>query len=308
MTLEEFKDIQGNVLAYPFNILPGQEIIGYSDIKFLTLDTVVSVETRSSTARKGLACLGFSSGTRTELFQNEKAQMAFLLKNYSPNSLRVSNPFSPVQISFTKEKSVGNYGTVDAHPIKLFRNGEDVTEKNKVSVGVFGMMDAYFVYLTDEMVYFQETGKPVDVEGDDIKRTYIKKRLDDIHRIKPGFCLTLTDEEIHTNGCPAYMLPFHYIDAIENPYSITEDSIADFVKRTFIGGAGLPVTANSGLINPGTHSKIVCENILYKGIDLEKYFRSGSPFALIVPLPFYDGSIDNDSYQSVHRNQNEIMP
>ncbi|MBI2543173.1 MAG: hypothetical protein HYW24_03235 [Candidatus Aenigmarchaeota archaeon] len=312
--LKEFTDKDGIRLDFPIVVPPSDEIVGHSHIGYINPDfggtvqddyytpgSIVCVETRSSVARKGLACTGFYTGEDpTVFFEDECRNLSFVLRNYSPNSMVISKPFSPVQISVT----VDGDGVFDSrNPFRLFRNGQDVTEENLVKIGNFV---AYKVHLSEEAAYPMRVDEPVDVTGNDTEKIVERIRVTELQRYNPDFCLTLTDEEVHTNGCPSYMYPFHYLDAVENVKFLEDTSLLSrFFKELFSDSKYLPVTANAGLINPGTHGKVVCENIT-KGRDIKKYFNPHEPFALIIPVPFYGGGIDNDTYKGLHHNQQRI--
>ncbi len=312
--LREFTDNDGRRLEFPIVVPPSGEIVGHSHLAYADPDfggtfqddyytpgAIICVETRSNVARKGLACTGFYTGKEPTIFlQNGGRNLSFVLRNYSPNSMVIPKPFSPVQISVTIDRE----GAFDQPtPFRLVRNGRDVTKENLVSIDSF---IAYKVHLSEEALYLGKVTEPIDITGNHIESVAERTKATELSRHNPDFCLTITEEEVHTNGCPVYMYPFHYLDVIEGEWSLRSKSdLAEFFQKLFSDSKYLPVTANAGLINPGTNGKVVCENIT-KGRDLEKYFKPHEPFALVVPVPFADGSTDNDTYNGTHHNQQSI--
>lgn len=301
VTSKEFTTLSGKPLNYPITIESEDEIVGHSGLKYVSHfgDSLLCAETRSRIARRGLACTGFYAGGKPQVFLHGYGELSFVLKNYSPNALIVTKPFSPVQISVAIESENLRYSP----PLRLVRNGVDVTNENQIQIGGFA---AYKVHLSDKALVFRKTSEPIDITGNDIEKYAERVRVTDLQRLKPDFCLTLTEEEVHTNGCPTYIYPFHYLDALEHQAYLQDTwNLARFFQDLFSRKDCLPVTANAGLHNPGCTGRLVCENIT-SGRDLEKYFRIGEPFALVIPVPFCNGELDVESYNGSYRNQQDI--
>ncbi|MBI4176303.1 MAG: hypothetical protein HY518_03795 [Candidatus Aenigmarchaeota archaeon] len=309
--LKEFTNAEGRKLEYPFLIPPEGTVIGHWHRKdpskewdeyeyhhyHIGPDSLLCVETRSGFARKGLACLGFyKEHGDPHVFMRRRGQLSFVLRNYSPNTFAVEGPFSPVQISATVDKE----GFIFDKAVRIMRAGRDVTEESRVEIGKF---TAYKVSLSEEAVYMRSVNEPISLLGNGVEGVAVRTKMDELHRIRPGFCLTITEEEVHTNGCPAYIYPFHYRDA-NSFYLYDTYELAESFQRIFSGRDYMPVTANAGLINPDVNGRVVCENIT-NGRDLGKYLVPHEPYALVIPVPFLDGGADTASYKRSHNSSNQ---
>ena len=84
-----------------------------------------------------------------------------------------------------------------------------------------------------------------------------------------------------------------------------KETVENLFHTLFSWSSLLPVTANAGLINPGNTGRIVYENVT-EGRNIDKYFRVGEPFALVIPVPFSDGSHDA-GYTSHRARQQGIV-
>ncbi len=294
--LKAFTNASGRGIRYPVVIQPGEKIVGHSGMNYKGADGAsLCVETRSSTARKGLVCMGFYPGNR--IFLSQDGELSFVLRNYSPNALVVEEPFSPVQVSVTKNMRVA---TTKEPAVRIFKRGMDVTEECRVQIGNF---TSYAVSLAEDLAYYRKSGKPVSLNNNGIEEYIVRTKVHDVDS-NPGFCLTMTKEEIRTNGCPAYIFPFHHRDTHIFPVDDIGE-LSSLFFDVFSNENYMPVTANAGLINPGNSGRIVFENIT-EGRDWYRYFRVGEPFGLVIPVPFMDGSLDHDGYNGSHKDQKEI--
>lgn len=306
--IEQFSDSKGKPLAFPFVVRPNEDVIGHTDISYRPLEKwdVLCVETRSrQAARRGFTCLGFinpmelsyrdSFGDHTNPtpFLERSASLSFAFRNYLPFPIRISAPFSPVQISITREIPEFDYLRLKGfHDVPtLTKDGKDITREARVRVDNFW---AYTVHCAEELWYFDASHDVIDLTAVDqvVKKAHIAQ----IHEINPKFCLTVTQEDVDTDGCPVHLFPFHYLD-IKNNLSIFRDNdrIASFFAQVFSETRYLPITANAGVHNPGCKGKIVFENIT-DGRDLAKYMNTTSPFGILIPVPFYDGQRDRTGY------------
>ena len=87
VTIRRFETPEGKKMTYPFVIKSGQEIIGVPGITYAgNPGVLLCVETRSSFARKGIACRGFYDGTREKAFLSQPCEVRFALRNCSPNA------------------------------------------------------------------------------------------------------------------------------------------------------------------------------------------------------------------------------
>lgn len=310
--LRRFSDMNEKNLHFPFVIQPGGEVIGHSDLEAGYSPALLSFETRSRVARKGLACLGFynkgingNQAQRRAFGDWPTAPLDFVLHNYFPAPLLITEPFSPVQVSSTVADFPSSYhdNPYEKAPIAIIKEGREVTKENLVVLGEF---IAYKTYILDDVFYFLKMDDPVDLLHADFNELARRGNIEEIKSIKPDFCLTSTDESVVTNGCPVYMFPFHFLDIIRSPSSYLDKAhFEKMSQRSFAQQESMPVTLNAGLINPGCSGRVVCENVT-KGRDLERYFRKEEPFALVIPIPFVNEKLDNDSYQGATRNQTGI--
>lgn len=285
--ITEFKDLTGKRLEYPFVIRPEMEIMGYPWITY-THNNILCAETRSSYARKGLACTGFGSGDECSGFLSSPGEIVFILKNYSPNSYVVERPFSPVQLSAT-----------------LYNNGRPesvISIEPDAEQSFLHDMRVYATTLADEIAFFRKSSEPLSIHEDVPERLVIRGTLHDARKYMPGFCLGITNERIDSNGCPAYMYPFHPDDVIKSGgiYMISQ-----LFPDIFSNPQCLPVTANAGLINPGNTGKIVYE-IITEGRNMKKYLQKGSVFAMVIEVPFSDHSL-YENYTSHRARQESIV-
>ena len=300
VTLERFEYMSGERLEFPFDIQPGTDIVGFSGRYYFGMPgEVMAVETRSSAARKGLVCVGFHSEHRPRILLERNGELSFVMRNVSPNTYRIDKPFSPVQVTVTTRTdefmcAYSGFG--------IFDEGRDITHEREVYI-----LDTdarlYVLHLAPEMVFFRAAGEPIRLEEAD--GLAVRGRVEDLYRENPGFCLTITKEEVHTGGCPVYMLPFHYLDF--NPRDINSiGTLEALFSRIFNDPKFMPVTGNAGLVNPGANGKVVCENIT-RGRDVEKYFKPHQPFALVAPIPFDDTDARRARYAGTHSKQSEIV-
>ena len=286
----DFFDMSKNKLKYPFVVEPGASVIGrtYLMLTCGSAPFTACVETRSRYARRGLVCEGFYiDDQKRSVVSRNIEELDFVFQNYSQNSIRVTQPFSPVQVT----KTIGL-----EHPglsrIRIKCDGKDVTEDRRLGNL---LIPAYYTTLGPELLYFRRTGKALDIEDKDgfealAVRTSVDELPDGV-----DFCLTLTKEEIDTNGSPVYMLPAHYLDLMSNSYLFYDkpELAAFFETRLLPGTDCMPVTGNAGLINPGSCTRTVCENIV-AGRDRLKYFKVGEPFAIVAPIPLIDGESSHE--------------
>lgn len=300
LVLEHFTDMRGRSLQQPVILRPKESIVGYTSLAFFCLDDAfLSVETRSRAARHGLVCRGFydQSYVRSALTIGDSGtRLAFMLRNYSPNALLV--PSSPLQITAIRKIPLNALPS----PLRIMRDGVDVTAASTYCSGLFS---AYTVGLDEKLCYLQKTTNPLDINEDN-SRYLIAAAITDIvnQKINPGFFLANTAEEIHNNGCPAYMYPFHFRDLADERFT-TPSFHAVLMRQFFNTHSVLPVTANAGLLNPGTKGTVVYE-CLTRGRDLANYFHQKTPFGFIIPMPFYDGSLDTSCENGTHGPQKVI--
>ena len=100
------------------------------------------------------------------------------------------------------------------------------------------------------------------------------------------------------------MYPYHFHDLADERFTLS--SFHAFLMRQFFNvNDVLPVTANAGLLNPGTKGTVVYE-CLTRGRNLAKYFHREAPFGFIIPVPFYDGSLDITCENGTHGSQDVI--
>ncbi len=307
--LTDFYDPNGELLRFPFDIPYGGIISGHSELLLYDHDNLYCVETRSTIARKGLVCIGFkddelaliTKGSGARMFQEGRFMLNFFLRNYNPNTLTIEKPFSPIQITATRYEQ--GFVPFWERPLKLYRNGKDVTRENIVALGKFM---AYKVHLCSELLVPKECSSPISVLDNDMEAQFERRNVKDIFELNPPFCLTLTDEEVHTNGQPAYMFPFHYLEAVRHHEEFeTTSGLAHFAGRLFSSNTGLPVTGNAGVLNPTGKGRVVCENIT-AGRNLRKYFQPEQPFALIIPVSFQDNGFYASSESGEHDHQRTI--
>ena len=212
--------------------------------------------------------------------------------NYAPVPVIIEKPFSPVQIWGINEVEAED--RPNQNGVQLIRDGIDVTNQNRYFLGD---LTAYKVHCEEQVSYFPPTGTPIPLK--ELEHYLQKGTLDDIDKIKAGFYLGITREEVITNGCPVYMPPFHFKDVDEKVYSLLRRaSWETLFEQAFREGIIMPVTTNAGLHNPGCTGRIIFENITEGRKGLDKYFEKDKPFGLIIPIPFEDGEADDESYKS----------
>lgn len=297
----DFFDTSKNKLKYPFVVEPGASVIGRTYLMLTCGDTpfTACVETRSRYARRGLVCEGFYiDGHKRSVVSRSIDELDFAFRNYSQNPLLVTQPFSPVQVS----KTIG-LESPGSLRMRIKCDGKDVTESRRMENL---LVPAFCTTLGPELLYYRTTKKAVDIDDKDsfealAVRGSVGDLPDDI-----DFCLTLTQEEVDTNGSPVYMLPAHYLDLISKSHLFydTPELAAFFEGHLFSDTKHMPVTGNAGLINPGSHSKVVCENIV-DGRDRLKYMKVGEPFAVVAPIPMVGGENDQE-YNGYGVSQNGI--
>ncbi len=294
ITLERFADERMHPLPYPFVLRPGATVYGFSGKQYPGwFDTLLAVETRSSFARRGIACLGFRSASEPAVFLHS-GELTFALRNYAPNAYRIDGPFTPVQVTLTNREELAS----EPPALQIVDNGIDVTRERQI---LWNGAPAYFTRLADELVTFAHASSPVPLDA--APALAVRGTIADL-RADTEFCLTRTQEEVYTNGQPAYMLPFHFLDFTSEYALFDTKGLAEQFSRAFAAGELLPVTANAGLLNPCDNGTVVCENIT-RGRDIRRYFVPGEPFAIVVPVPFTFNGPDGP-YVGNHQNQRAI--
>src|SRR3989338_6837488 len=311
VVVDHFTDKDGKAIKKPLHLAPHQVAIGYTTLglSYPPADGsqyYLSVDTRSRAARHGLVCRGFymPEGVRHSLGPEYDAsvtglQLAFLFRNYSRNTLIVPN--APVQVSVIKRV----HDAALRSPLTITEDGIDVTTDRLCQHGFFV---AYEVGLAEEIAFIRKANHHLNIDGEDnsryLERISITQALR--HGFPDSFFLANTDEEIHTNGSPAYMFPFHTarIDGKE------EFNIPSFhamlMMREFTDKRHLPITGNAGILNPGTDGTVVYECLAHKRRNLARYLSREVPFGFVIPLPFADGSVDTTYGNGKHGAQGQI--
>lgn len=325
LTLTKFYDLNKNPLSYPVKLQPDETILGETERSadgshIYVLNSTICVETRSTFARRGIACLGFyNTNTKYDnygiVLEDGGRDLKFILKNCSPNTLVLSEPFAPIQITATIGVIYPST-TMPESPLKIvkwykpenkFPYFVNLTKDNFVNFNNDFL--AYKLHLADEISCMEPVDHAIDI-NDDFEKYFRKIKTKDINSYKPEFCLSLSEEEIRTNRCPAYVFPFHYLDAKENLDLTWPGGIAESFYRIFSDNRYyMPVTANAGILQPseqGISRKVVFENVT-KDRDLRKYFQQGKPYALLIPVPFFDHSDNKYTRNGVHENQKTII-
>lgn len=284
---------------FPVILGPGERIIGHSGLELLVPHMLVaSVEMKSGFARKGITCRGFNYDGKSRQFARwVETPLSFVFENHSPFTYLIPEPAHLVQVSGTKGST-----SYKSTGLRLARGERDVTDENKTDLGLF---TAYATHLSPKLVYYRKTDERINLLGNDHEQFAVRTTIGEMPDYL-DFCLTLTEEKIDTNGSPAYMLPFHYLDVMLNHWRFGDaDQLSSFFEESYEDTGLMPVTANAGLIHAGSKTHVVHENIA-RGRDLKKYFRVGEPFALVIPLPFSDGKTDT-SYDSPRGRQTDII-
>ncbi|MBI4162717.1 MAG: hypothetical protein HY513_03465 [Candidatus Aenigmarchaeota archaeon] len=289
----EFFDESKKELKYPFVISPGTRVIGRSYLMMADLGDIpftAYAETRSRFARRGLVCEGFYiDGHKRSVASRSIEELDFAFCNYSQNPLFITKPFSPVQVGQT----IGLEMPGSSHTqIKI--DGKDVTEERRINDFY---IRAFYTTLGPDLLYFRPAEKAADIEDTDgFEALAVRTSLSDLPK-EVDFCLTITKEEVDTNGSPVYMLPAHYLNLIDKQRLLHDTSdLAEFFERHLFSDPNfMPVTGNAGLINPGSNTRTVCENII-GGRDRSKYLQAGRPFAIVVPIPLVNGESSHEDY------------
>jgi hypothetical protein len=306
LLVERYTTMDGKPLKKPLCLGPNECAIGYTSLGFSYprdgSTYYLVVDTRSRAARHGLVCRGFytQEGVRHSLDIGADAfitgePLAFMFRNYSKNMLVV--PDFPVQVYIIKRV----HEEIQS-PLALSNNGINVTVERLCRYGFF---TAYTVGLAEEIAFIKKAQKPLHIDEDNsryLERMTIREALSS--GFPDGFFLANTGEKIHTNGSPAYMFPFH-------PRRISEGfTIPTFhaflAMREFTDRNNLPVTANAGILNPGTDGTVVYECIGHKRRNLREYLSTELPFAFVIPLPFADGALDTSYGNARHGVQDSI--
>ena len=296
LQLTRFFDRRGEpITSFPFTMEYGQRVMASTGLSISDTTHIYGIDAKSRKARQGLGCLGFvadSSNNLDEqsinLFANGAFELRFALQNFNPNPLIIDGPFFGVQL--TAVRYVPSLS--EDLPIRIKKEGVDVTEDRKINLG---SITAYVVHLGSELRVPKTDSPALSISAEKgsnpIDQYFERRNLSEIQGIQPSFCLSLTDEVVYTNGCPVYMLPFHYLDVagmngeLAHPLGVSRQ-----VKRMYLGERGMPVTLNAGVLNPTDANRIACENVT-AGRNLGRYFDSEKPFALLLPVPYIDGHV-----------------
>lgn len=302
--LRRFSRTDGTSLKFPFVVEPEGDIIGHSDLVYTPAEyyDMLCVETRSrQAARRGFTCRGFSAnllGRPTAIsFLTQAGSLSFSFRNYLPVPIIISEPFSPVQISIIREVHEHEYRETIAPRFSIKKDGKNITSQSYVHFPDFDL-PGYRVTCSDEVWYFDASSDPIDLR--EVDQLMKKTILAELPRLRPAFCLTITEEEIDTAHSPAYLFPFHYLDIEEDSFEMLKDRerLANFLSSAFSDPHYLPITSNAGLFNPGCTGRMVLENITRhkKEKDFKKYMTREEYTGLVIRIPFYQGRTSSIAY------------